>query len=58
MLNFLQLNAAMFEIHEIFFEMPIKDRMNIVSQSRALERERQFKHQVLYFYSFYSVFVN
>ena len=42
----LQLDAAMYEIHEIFFEMSTKDRMAIIALSRAVERERMYKAEV------------
>ncbi len=33
----------MYEIHEIFFELPISERMQIIAQSRELERAKIFK---------------
>lgn len=41
-----QLTAAMYEIHEIFFELPVGERMALIEQTRALERERFFKSLV------------
>lgn len=36
----------MYEIHEIFFELPMSERMAIIAQTRVLELERLFKSQV------------
>ena len=41
-----QLTAAMYEIHEIFFELPIRERMAIISMSRRIKRERLFRPEV------------
>jgi len=36
----------MYEIHEIFFELPVPQRMGIIRMSRMLERERFFRPEV------------
>ena len=36
----------MYEIHEVFFETPVRDQMVIIAQSRQHEQELYFKEQV------------
>ncbi|BFZ03799.1 hypothetical protein BsWGS_06837 [Bradybaena similaris] len=38
-----QLQAALLDIHEIFFEMPITDRLILIEQTRASEQEKRAK---------------
>ncbi|XP_013409410.1 centriolar coiled-coil protein of 110 kDa-like isoform X1 [Lingula anatina] len=38
-----QLRAGLLEIHDIFFELPVWDRMQIIAQDRQLEQERLAK---------------
>ena len=35
----------MYEIHEIFFELSVPERMLIIAQSRQQEREKLFKQR-------------
>ena len=35
----------MYEIHEIFFELSVPERMLLIAQSREQEREKQFRQQ-------------
>ncbi|XP_076809580.1 uncharacterized protein LOC143452472 isoform X2 [Clavelina lepadiformis] len=36
---FLQLQSALYELHEIFFEYSIQEKMDVIAQSRALEHK-------------------
>ena len=38
-----QLTAAMYEIHEIFFDISPQERMLIIAQDRQLMQEKMFK---------------
>ncbi|XP_070704760.1 centriolar coiled-coil protein of 110 kDa-like [Pempheris klunzingeri] len=38
-----QLRAALYDIHEIFFEMPLGDRLALVQQERELRAERKLR---------------
>ncbi|KAM7386876.1 hypothetical protein PAMA_009484 [Pampus argenteus] len=38
-----QLRAALFDIHEIFFEMPLEDRLTLLQQDRELRAERKLR---------------
>ena len=46
LISLFQLTAAMYEIHEIFFELPVGERMAIISMSRRLKREKLFRPEV------------
>uniref|UniRef100_A0A665V3D2 Centriolar coiled-coil protein 110 n=1 Tax=Echeneis naucrates TaxID=173247 RepID=A0A665V3D2_ECHNA len=39
-----QLRAALYDIHDIFFEMPLKDRLGLLQQDRELRIERKLRH--------------
>ncbi|KAJ0044274.1 hypothetical protein NL108_003692 [Boleophthalmus pectinirostris] len=41
----LQLHAARFEIHNIFFSLTTRERMQLISSDRDLARERELKRQ-------------
>ncbi|KAM7372002.1 hypothetical protein PAMP_009201 [Pampus punctatissimus] len=38
-----QLRAALYDIHEIFFEMPLEDRLTLLQQDRELRAERKLR---------------
>jgi hypothetical protein len=38
-----QLNSALYEFHEIFFDVSTMDRMQYIAQDRAIELERRYK---------------
>ncbi|XP_042247926.1 centriolar coiled-coil protein of 110 kDa-like [Thunnus maccoyii] len=38
-----QLRAALYDIHEIFFEMPLEDRLALLQQDRELRAERKLR---------------
>lgn len=47
----LQLNSAIYDFHEIFFDIPAADRMHFIAQERAIELEKRYKSKVsAYFY--------
>ncbi|XP_036004327.1 centriolar coiled-coil protein of 110 kDa [Fundulus heteroclitus] len=38
-----QLRAALYDVHEIFFEMPLRDRLALLQQDRELRAERKLR---------------
>ncbi|XP_064635512.1 uncharacterized protein LOC135492795 [Lineus longissimus] len=42
-----QLRAALLEIHEIFFDLPLPQRLAVITHSRQLEEERRLKEMLL-----------
>ncbi|XP_038163734.1 uncharacterized protein LOC119798369 isoform X2 [Cyprinodon tularosa] len=38
-----QLRAALYDVHEIFFEMPLRDRLVLLQQDRELRAERKLR---------------
>ncbi|KAM9346584.1 centriolar coiled-coil protein of 110 kDa [Symphorus nematophorus] len=38
-----QLRAALYDIHDIFFEMPLEDRLTLLQQDRELRAERKLR---------------
>lgn len=43
----LQLRAALFDIHDIFFTMPLEERFYLLQQDRDLRTERKLREMVL-----------
>lgn len=41
-----QLRAALYDIHDIFFEMPLMDRLMLLQQERELRAERKLRELV------------
>lgn len=41
-----QLRAALYDIHDIFFEMPLGDRLALLQQERELRAERKLRDMV------------
>ena len=41
-----QLQAALLDIHEIFFIIPIEERMAIISHSRQLDQDKILRESV------------
>jgi len=41
-----KLTAAMYEIHEIFFEISTKEQMVLIHQSRIMEQEKLFRQVI------------
>lgn len=44
-----QLRAALYDIHDIFFEMPLGDRLALLQQDRELQAERKLRDMVTCF---------
>ena len=42
----LQLRAALYDLHDIFFEMPLQDRLALLQQDRELRAERKQREMV------------
>ncbi|XP_055366984.1 centriolar coiled-coil protein of 110 kDa-like [Betta splendens] len=38
-----QLRAALYDVHDIFFEMPLRDRLSLLQQDRELRAERKLR---------------
>lgn len=45
-LLFPQLRAALYDIHDIFYEMPLEDRLALLQQDRELRVERKLRDMV------------
>lgn len=45
-----QLRAALYDIHDIFFEMPLGDRLALLQQDRELRAERKLRDMVTWKY--------
>lgn len=43
----LQLRAALFDIHDIFFTMPLEERLYLLQHDRDLRTERKLREMVL-----------
>lgn len=43
-----QLRAALYDIHDIFFEIPLGDRLALLQQDRELRAERKLRDMVLF----------
>lgn len=41
-----QLRAALFDVHDIFFVMPLADRLALLRQDRELQREKKLREMV------------
>ncbi|XP_041095808.1 centriolar coiled-coil protein of 110 kDa-like isoform X2 [Polyodon spathula] len=41
----LQLRSALYEVHDIFFNLSASERMQIISHDRKLQKQRQFKQR-------------
>ncbi len=41
-----QLRAALYDIHDIFFDMPLGDRLGLLQQDRELRAERKLRDMV------------
>uniref|UniRef100_A0A667WZ74 Centriolar coiled-coil protein 110 n=1 Tax=Myripristis murdjan TaxID=586833 RepID=A0A667WZ74_9TELE len=41
-----QLRAALYDVHDIFFEMPLEDRLALLQQDRELRAERKLREMV------------
>ena len=42
----LQLRAALYDLHDIFFEMPLQERLALLQQDRELRAERKQREMV------------
>ena len=42
----LQLQAALLDIHEIFFDVPVWERMQFIAHDRQLREERRLRESV------------
>ena len=42
----LQLQAALLDIHEIFFIIPVEERMALIAHSRQLEEDKKLRESV------------
>ncbi|MEQ2167904.1 hypothetical protein GOODEAATRI_008844 [Goodea atripinnis] len=42
-----QLRAALYDVHEIFFEIPLRDRLALLQQDRELRAERKLRDLVI-----------
>lgn len=46
MISIHQLQAALLDIHEIFFEIPVHERMALIAHSRQLMEEKRIRDSV------------
>lgn len=46
LISFHQLQAALLDIHEIFFEIPVHERMALIAHSRQLMEEKRLRDSV------------
>jgi len=40
------LNSAIYEFHEIFFDITVAERMRFIAQERAIRLEKRYKSKV------------
>lgn len=45
----LQLRAARYELYDVFFSLSARERMQLISWDRELERERELRRQVTFY---------